>query len=203
MQRRVQREAMSRSKSQQNTSSAVLTAYKIHVDALRRFISRFVGKNDVEDVVQEAFMRAYNAETGKPIDQPKSYLFRIAKHVALNQLRQRSRKPTDYLEDIDAPDVLVNEWTLEDEIMAQQKLGFHCAAVASLPPKCRKVYLLRKVYGMSYKDIAATLKISDSTVEAHISKGYARCDEYVAKRMGETPIPAAYTKHPETGRGVH
>ena len=87
--------------------------------------------------------------------------------------------------------------------MAQQKLGFHCAAVASLPPKCRKVYLLRKVYGMSYKDIAATLKISDSTVEAHISKGYARCDEYVAKRMGETPIPAAYTKRPETGRGVH
>ena len=192
---------MSRSKSQQKTSSAVLTAYKIHVDALRRFISRFVGKNDVEDVVQEAFMRAYNAETGKPIDQPKSYLFRIAKHVALNQLRQRSRKPTDYLEDIDSPDVLVNEWTLEDEIMAQQKLGFHCAAVASLPPKCRKVYLLRKVYGMSYKDIAATLKISDSTVEAHISKGYARCDEYVAKRMGERPM-ATYTKHPETGRGV-
>lgn len=173
-------------KEQHKTNSAVLSAYKTHVEALRRFISRFVGKHDVEDVVQEAFLRAYNAESGKPIEQPKSYLFRIAKHVALNQLRQRSRKPTDYLEDFDSPDVLVNEWTLEDEIMAQQKLGFHCAAVAALPPKCRKVYLLRKVYGMSYKDIGATLHISDSTVEAHISKGYARCDQYVAKRMGET-----------------
>ena len=78
--------------------------------------------------------------------------------------------------------------------MAQQKLGFHCAAVASLPPKCRKVYLLRKVYGMSYKDIAATLQISDSTVEAHISKGYARCDEYVARRMGELPSPQASSR---------
>ena len=174
-------------KNKQKADSAILSAYKTHVEALRRFISRFVGKHDVEDVVQEAFIRAYNAETGKPIDQPKSYLFRIAKHVALNQLRQRSRKPTDYLEDLESPDVLVNEWTLEDEVMAQQKLGFHCAAVASLPPKCRKVYLLRKVYGMSYKDIASTLQISDSTVEAHISKGYARCDEYVARRMGELP----------------
>ena len=172
---------------QHKTDSAVLGAYKTHVEALRRFISRFVGKHDVEDVVQEAFLRAYNAETGKPIEQPKSYLFRITKHVALNQLRQRSRKPTDYLEDFESPDVLVNEWTLEDEVMAQQKLGFHCAAVASLPPKCRKVYLLRKVYGMSYKEIASTLQISDSTVEAHISKGYARCDEYVARRMGELP----------------
>tara|TARA_B110000208_G_scaffold33513_1_gene44170 strand:+ start:716 stop:1168 length:453 start_codon:yes stop_codon:yes gene_type:complete len=136
-------------KNQHKTNSAVLSAYKTHVEALRRFISRFVGKHDVEDVVQEAFLRAYNAESGKPIEQPKSYLFRIAKHVALNQLRQRSRKPTDYLEDLDSPDVLVNEWTLEDEIIAQQKLGFHCAAVAALPPKCRKVYLLRKVYGMT------------------------------------------------------
>ena len=184
-------------KNQHKTNSAVLSAYKTHVEALRRFISRFVGKHDVEDVVQEAFLRAYNAESGKPIEQPKSYLFRIAKHVALNQLRQRSRKPTDYLEDLDSPDVLVNEWTLEDEIMAQQKLGFHCAAVAALPPKCRKVYLLRKVYGMSYKDIAATLQISDSTVEAHISKGYARCDQYVAKRMGET---TKRTTQPNNGR---
>lgn len=186
-------------KNQHKTNSAVLSAYKTHVEALRRFISRFVGKHDVEDVVQEAFLRAYNAESGKPIEQPKSYLFRIAKHVALNQLRQRSRKPTDYLEDLDSPDVLVNEWTLEDEIMAQQKLGFHCAAVAALPPKCRKVYLLRKVYGMSYKDIAATLQISDSTVEAHISKGYARCDQYVAKRMGETSKRALATQ-PNNGR---
>ena len=186
-------------KNQHKTNSAVLSAYKTHVEALRRFISRFVGKHDVEDVVQEAFLRAYNAESGKPIEQPKSYLFRIAKHVALNQLRQRSRKPTDYLEDFDAPDVLVSEWTLEDEIMAQQKLGFHCAAVAALPPKCRKVYLLRKVYGMSYKDIAATLQISDSTVEAHISKGYARCDQYIAKRMGETS-KRGLVSQPNNGR---
>ena len=83
--------------------------------------------------------------------------------------------------------------------MAQQKLGFHCAAVAALPPKCRKVYLLRKVYGMSYKDIAATLQISDSTVEAHISKGYARCDQYIAKRMGE-PSKRALASQPNNGR---
>ena len=126
--------------------------------------------DDVEDVLQEAFRLAYKAENGKEIEQPKSFLFQIAKNVALNQLRQKSRRPTDYLEDSESADVLVSEWTLEDEVIAQQKLEIHCAAVAALPPQCRKVYLMRKVYAMSYKEIAEALEITVSTVESHMEK---------------------------------
>lgn len=170
---------------QKPSRSAILNVYEMHVGALKRFISSLINsQHDVDDVVQEAFLRAYNAETDKTIDQPKSYLFRIAKNVALNQLRQKTRKPTSYLED-GSSNVLASEWTLEDELMAQQKLGIHCAAVASLPPKCRKAYLMRKVYGMSYKDIAKSLNITVSTVESHIEKGFVRCDDYVEAHMAE------------------
>jgi len=164
-----------------------LGAYTVHVAALKRFVLRLLGNhNDVDDVVQEVFLRAYNAERSKEIEEPKSYLFRIARNVALNELRQKTRRPTDYLEDFEPSQVLTSEWTLEDQIMAQQKLELHCAAVAALPPTCRKVYLMRKVYAMSLKEIAEVLGISVKTVENHITKGFARCDAYVAERMSET-----------------
>lgn len=189
------------SKTNSKVRSGILGAYEHHADALKRFIARFVhGSHDVDDVAQEAFLRAYSAEAQRPIEQPKSYLFRVAKNVALDQLRQRSRKPTDYLGDLEGPDVLASESTLEDELMAQQTLGIHCAAVASLPEKCRKVYLMRKVYGMRYKEIAESLDISVNTVEAHMTKAYTRCEHYVEKHMNDESVNPSQTIGRRGGR---
>ena len=164
---------------------SLLAAYQKHLAALKRHVTRIIhSENDVEDIVQEAFMRAYQAESRGDIQQPKSYLFRVAKHVALNQIRQKVNRPTDFLEDSDTDSVLVGEWTVEDEVTAQERLGIHCAAVAALPPRRRKVYLLRKVYGMSHKHIAANLGITTSTVEAHLAKAYSQCHDYVQSRYG-------------------
>ncbi|NIB42508.1 sigma-70 family RNA polymerase sigma factor [Pseudomaricurvus alkylphenolicus] len=177
-------------KPKRSRPSALLSAYEAHLRALKRFVSRLVkNQSDVEDIVQEAFLLAYNAERGKDIAQPKSYLFRTAKHVSLNHLRQATRRPTEFLEDsAESSEALISDFTLEDEVMAQQKLGIHCEAVATLPEKCRKVYLMRKVYAMSHKEIADTLGITVSTVETHIEKGFARCTEYVRHRMGDGAV---------------
>ena len=183
-------------------SSGVLRVYEEHVSLLKRYVLRLVrSQNDVDDVVQEAFLRAYNAENrsktenGSEIQQPRSYLFRVAKNVALNQLRQKTNRPTDFIEDFEPSSVLVGDWTLEEEVLAQEKLGVHCEAVAALPPQCRKVYLMRKVYGMRYKAIADALGISVSSVETHLEKGFAKCDAYVEQRMNDqkrdTPIPSS------------
>lgn len=168
------------------SSSSLLAAYEQNLSALKRYVMRIVHvENDVEDVVQEAFLRAYKSEAGSDIRQPKSYLFRVAKHVALNQIRQNVSRPTDYIEDSDPASVLATAWTLEDEVLAQEKLGVHCMAIAALPPKRRKVYLMRKVYGMSQKNIAENLGISVSTVEAHLSKAFKECHVYVKSRSGD------------------
>ena len=166
----------------------VLGAFQKHQLALKRFISRYLSNaQDIEDVTQEAFLRAYGAEKTTQVRQPKSFLFRIAKNVAISQLRTKSRQITDYIEDQPAADVLLTEWSTEDEVMAQQKLGIHCEAVAALPPKCRRVYLLRKVYGMSHKEISAYLNISTSTVEKHLLKGVEACDRFIQHRSAESP----------------
>lgn len=111
--------------NRQQKQSAILAVYKTHVDVLKQFIGRIfiTNKQDVDDIVQEAFLLAYRAESKKEIEKPKSFLFKIAKNVALSKLRKKSRRPTDYLEDFDTSDVLVTEWTLEEKVMAQQTLG--------------------------------------------------------------------------------
>jgi len=172
----------------ENQGANVLGAFQLHRLSLKRFIGRYLNNaQDIEDVSQEAFLRAFKAEKTTKVLQPKSFLFRIAKNVAISQLRSKSRQITDYIEDQPSGDVLISEWSTEDEVMAQQKLGIHCEAVAALPPKCRRVYLMRKVYGMPHKEIAQRLGIALSTVEKHLLKGVEGCDRYIRERMADQP----------------
>jgi RNA polymerase sigma-70 factor (ECF subfamily) len=185
---------MSHKPTGRNVNSGIYDAYTRHQAALKRFISRFLpNSHDIEDVSQETFLRAFTAEKSREIEQPKSFLFRIAKHVALTQLTRKSRQITDYLEDFDDSEVLLTEDSIEDELIARETLGIHCEAVAGLPPQCRRVYLMRKVYGMSHKEIAAQLGIAVSTVEKHLIKGVEQCDRYVRKRMNNTDSIGEHT----------
>ena len=182
--------------------SPVTRAYRIHSGALRRFVSRILGGHqDVDDILQEAFYRAYAAEKGKPIAQPKPYLFRTAKHLALNHLKRESIRPTDYLGEEGGVESLGNSHTLEDEVMAQQRIEVHCAAVATLPAQCRKIYLMCKVYGLSYKEIAQELEITVSTVESHLEKAFSRCQRYVEMHL-ENEHKARSSEPAIPGKGV-
>lgn len=181
--------------------TAVYSAFLRHEAPLKRFVARFLrNSQDIEDIVQETFLRAYRAEVAKEIEQPKSYLFRIAKHLALTQLSNKSRQITDYLEDCGESTVASQSDSVEDEVIASQTLGIHCEAVATLPPQCRRVYLMRKVYGMSHKEIADRLGIAVSTVEKHLIKGVAECDLFCSQRTRASPDSSAPGKA-SSGRG--
>lgn len=166
--------------------TGLLPAFEKHHAALKRFIARYLNsQHDIEDVVQESFLRAFRAGMEYQVDHPKSFLFRIAKNVAISQLRLKSRQITDYLEDQSGPDGLQNEWTLEEDVIARERLAMQCEAVATLAPQCRRVYILRKVHGMTHKEIAERLNISKKTVEKHLYKGVAACDSYMREALQE------------------
>ena len=170
-----------------NNSTPVLLAFQKHQAALRRFISRFVQRTqDIDDVAQEAFLRAYRAEKGKPIEQPKSFLFRIAHNVAITELTKKSTQIIDYIADIDDSAVVWLEDSAEEQAMADELIGIHCEAVAQLPPQCRRVFLMRKVHGMSHKEISVELDISISTVEKHMSKGVRACANFIEQHTSDT-----------------
>lgn len=164
-------------------AAGILGAFLANQVSLRGFISRFmVSTDEIDDVSQEAFLRAYKAEQKTPIDQPKAYLFRVAKNILHNEFTNKTRKVTDYVDDIDTLEFQAETETLEDNIIAQQRLGIYCEAIASLPEQCRRVMLMKKVYGLSTKEVARRLGISTSTVEKHMTKGLKDTHAVLAER---------------------
>jgi RNA polymerase sigma-70 factor (ECF subfamily) len=175
-----------------------------HQSSLKRFIARFFSRpQDVEDVVQEAYLRAFGAvKSGEDVRSPKAFLFRIAKNVALNELATKSRRLTDYIEDSTAQDVIDKGSSAEDQVMGQEKLAMFCGAVASLPEQSRRAFLMRKVYGLSHQEISERLGISISTVEKHVASGLLRCSAYL--REGGYPVDvveSVASEHRGKGRG--
>ena len=171
-------------------TTPIYEAFTRHHSSLKRFIGRFMrNHSDIEDIAQEAFLRAYAVELGRPIEQPKSFLFRIAKHLALSQLTRKSRLITDYIEDSEGASAIQTDFSPEEEISGRQMLQVHCDAVATLSPQVRKAYLLRKVHGLSHKEIAAHEGIAVSTVEKHLMKAAEVCERYVRERV-ESPVQA-------------
>ena len=80
--------------------SRILEVYKGNKTALRQYLRRFVARaEDVEDIAQEAFLRAFAAESIKEIQSPKAFLFKVAKNVALNERVRQSHVSMVPLED--------------------------------------------------------------------------------------------------------
>ena len=169
------------SSSNQDFESGVTPAFVKNLSFLKRFLTRFLSSSqDIEDVVQESYLKALCAEQKKEITSPKAFLFRIARNEALKELQKKSRRITDYLDDLDIPESST-EISIEDSSIAKQRFGLFCESALEMPPKCRKAFLMCKVYGFSYKEIASHLDISVSGVEKHIARGLEICSNYVDK----------------------
>ena len=179
---------MGHKKPDQSAKSAVLATFLKHELFLKKFLARFLHRSqDVDDAAQEAFLKAYKAEKTQEIRSPKSFLFQIAKNIALQELTKKSKMITDYIEDLSDSAISWEGRTLEDTLSAEQRYGIFCQAAATLPPQCRRAFLLRKVYGLTQKEIAHKLGISISTVEKHHTTGLKRCSEMMRK-LGDTEL---------------
>ena len=164
--------------------------------ALMRFIGRFVhGPQDIEDIVHETFLRTHAAEIHTQIRSPKAFLFRTARNLALKHIARASYRLTDYLEDFDAAQVLVDEASTERRVEAEEQFAAFCRSVRTLPLQCRRAFILRKVYGLTHREIADHLGISVSTVEKHLATGIVRCTEYMRTHgYISAPAPAGRRK---------
>lgn len=161
--------------------------------ALKRFVARYIlrtGK-EIDDILQESFLRAYEAEKKRKIEEPKAFLFRVTKNLILSDFEKHSAKVTDYLEDLTETQIdekAGQTQSLEDSVTAQRALGQFCEVVASLPTQCRRVFVMKRVYGYSQKEIARELGIAESTVEKHLIKGMRDCRRLLTERYGEDPV---------------
>jgi RNA polymerase sigma-70 factor (ECF subfamily) len=153
-----------------------------HEPALRAWLrGRFPSLTDVDDVVQDAYTRILQAHATAPIGSVKAFLFVTARNLAFDRFRRHQISLTESIAEIEELSVLEDKPGIPETVGRQQELELLTLAIQSLPERCRQVLTLRKIYGLSQKQIALELGISEHTVEAQVGNGMRRCTEFLSR----------------------
>lgn len=180
----------------QKSNRDLLQFYTDLRGTLMRFAVRYFKKpHEIEDVVQEAFVKVMEAQTQREVKHLQSYMFQTVKNLSLNKLGSSYHRLTDNAGDLFDDAFLVESRTLEDQFESRQKFELFCRAVRQLPVKCQRVYILRRVYGLSQKETAEKLGISVKTVEAHLTKAIVRCTDYMAEQEAMELNPMSHGRY--------
>jgi RNA polymerase sigma-70 factor (ECF subfamily) len=142
----------------------------------------FSNVRDVDDVVQESYVRMWKRQMAKPIEQAKAFLFAVARNVALGTLRREKRSPIVAVTDFAASGIIEEGRDAAEALCSTEEVELLFAAIAHLSARTREIYLLKKFEGLAQKEIAEKLGISPHTVESHITRANKRCYAFLRER---------------------
>lgn len=153
-----------------------------HEDMLRAWLkSRFPDRNDIDDIIQEAYLRVMRANETENLRSPKAFLFATARNLALDWSRHDRIVQKFTVAENEFLDVLDTEPDSFENFAQNQDLELLTKAIQNLPPRCRQIFTLRKLYGMPQKKIARMLNLSVNTVSAQLANGIRKCSEYISQ----------------------
>ena len=153
-----------------------------HDSSLRAYlVSSFPSVRDVDDVVQESYLRIWKARPNRPIECARAFLFRVARNVAISLLHRQKNSPIETVKDLSVLAIEEKGRNAASETCVQEELLLLAQAIDSLPARCREIVILRRIRNLPQKEIAARLGIAEETVEVQVARGVKRCGEYLRR----------------------
>lgn len=149
---------------------SIVSLYGSEKNRLVRLVERIVGNHSIADeLVQDTFSNFLaSSKKKKRIEEPRAYLARAARNLALNHLRHLRQGVEISVDEQVYNAVADQRASPEMEVLYRQQLGRLLTALMTLPPRRREVFILHRFEGISYSDIAARLKLSRRTVINHV-----------------------------------
>jgi len=148
-----------------------------HASALARFAVSSGERNDVDELVQDTFVRAFNSLDGFRGDSSfRTWLFTIQRRLLLDRRRsEKRRRDKDELQEDDAS----TEYDALDSVVADETQKRLQAAVKRLSPTQREVFSLRIAEGMSYKEIADAVGTTEGAARVHYHNAMRAVKEFL------------------------
>ena len=148
-----------------------------HADALARFVASIGERNDVEEVVQDTFVRAFASLDGFRGDSAlRTWLFTIARRLVLDR-RRAARRRVEQVE-VHEGDA-ATEYDSLDGVVADETQRRLRAAMDRLSPTQREVFVLRVSEGMSYREIADTVDTTEGAARVHYHNAMRAIKEFL------------------------
>lgn len=153
--------------------------FRSHNRELNGFARRRVGRQEAEDVVQETYLHLLQLDEPAALDCPRAYLFRVASNLATDLRRKANTRSRYVIEDVELDELSfahTNPGASAEGVMEIIRLQI---ALARLPPLYRTIFLLKRVDGLSYLEIAERLRISLRTV----NRNMAKASDYLCRHL--------------------
>lgn len=161
-----------------------------HDGALKSYLRRtFPEERDVEDVIQESYLRIWRIRLGQPIVSAKALLFQIARRVVIDRGRRTRTSRTDARGDCTDLTVAEERPNAVDLLTYSEKVRLLGETLAELPARCRQIMILRNINGHSYAEIASILGISERTVDSQLTRGMKLLEAGLRERGIEGFLP--------------
>ncbi|MDR6841305.1 RNA polymerase sigma factor [Pseudoxanthomonas sacheonensis] len=146
------------------------------------FRSHLPSDEDAKDAAQESLMRLLRYRNSEPASTWRPLLFRIASNIVAEFFRRGAVRGLNKHVSL-ADEVLVSQVPSQEDLIEQgQREALLRSAIVALPPRCRQVYMLSRVDGLTYPQIAKHCGISVKTVEKHIIHALALLQQWVGGR---------------------
>ena len=132
---------------------------------------------DADDLCQDVYVRVCEAAQ-KEFPRPAGpFVFAVARNLLINRVRRDQIVSIEAVADLDTLGISVDEPGPDRSVMARQELRRLQSALDQLPRRCREAVVLRKLEGLSYREISARMGISEDTVSEYLTNGmYALAD---------------------------
>ena len=140
--------------------------------ALMRFLRRnWREETDLADLRQEIYVRVYDAARHGVPRQAKPFVFSTARNLLIDRVRRSRIVSIETVADLDVSNVSDEGASPERQAIARDELRQLQAALEQLPLRCREVVVMRKIDGISQREVAVRLGITEDTVEKQVAKG--------------------------------
>lgn len=148
--------------------------YRSQNRRLFHYFRRRVGREEAPDLVQQAFAGMLRCGAFERVENPEAYLFRSARNLVINQAREKKRRPRVVYSFDDERDCLVLP-EQEQGIEAAELRRIFRRTLRAMPRRTRRVFLMHRLRGMTYRQISERLGIGEKGVEYHMMRALARC----------------------------
>lgn len=146
---------------------------------LLRTLERMVNNpSTAEDLLQETYLRVTRALSERTVDHLEPFVFQTARNLALDHLRARRIQSRTLVDDVPQDvvnNVIAPQSSAEDAAHAERLLERLNVSLQSLSPRQQQIFILSRLHGHSYQDIAQRLNVSLSTVQKELKLIMAIC----------------------------
>lgn len=170
------------------SASAALAWFLREVLPLEATLMRYLRHNwrdqsDIEDLVQDVYIRVFEAAQREIPEKAKPFVFTTARNLLIDRVRERRVVPMDAVSDLDALGVAIDTPAPDQNLIARDELRLLREAIQQLPPRYREVVIMRKIEDLPRSAIAARLGVTEATVSSYLALGISALSDIL---YGET-----------------